>query len=148
MTERLIKELQRIRLTLNAQKTKILRSNPADGDYALNFVHIGDEFVKVLNDTDSHRYLGRLLCTSISDRIQIETRIRQRSTWISFHNFKPVLVDQSLWILTIFETKIVHVFLLIHAKIHYIMKITIYNNNNYHNFKYLLTNFVINLHPI
>ena len=93
MTERLIKELQRIRLTLNAKKTKILMSNPDDGDYALNFVQIGNEFVKALNDTDCHRYLGRFLCTSASERIKIEIRKRQRTTWASIHKHKSVLLD-------------------------------------------------------
>ena len=72
MTERLIEELQRIGLTLNAKQTKIQRSNPDDDDYALNFVQIGDELVNELNKTDSHRYLGRLICASASDRIKIE----------------------------------------------------------------------------
>ena len=93
MTERLINELQRIELTLNAKKTTILRSNPDDDDCTLNFVEIGNEFVKILNDTDSHRYLGRLLCTSASDRIKKEIRNRQRAAWASFHKHKSVLLD-------------------------------------------------------
>ena len=86
-------EFQRIGLTLNAKKTKTLRSNPGDDDCTLNFVEIGSEFVKILNDTDSHRYLGRLLCTSASDRIKIEIRNRQRAAWASFHKHKSVLLD-------------------------------------------------------
>ena len=93
MTERLMNEFQRIGLTLNAKKTKNLRSNPGDDDCTLNFVEIGSEFVKILNDTDSHRYLGRLLCTSASDRIKIEIRNRQRAAWASFHKHKSVLLD-------------------------------------------------------
>ena len=61
MIEKLIEELKRIGLTLNAKKTKILRCNPDIDDSSLNVVEIGDEFVTVMKDTDSHRYLGRLL---------------------------------------------------------------------------------------
>ena len=57
MTERLINKLQMIELILNHKKIKFLRSNPGDEDCTLNFVEIGNEFVKELSDTDSHRYL-------------------------------------------------------------------------------------------
>ena len=93
MTEKLINKLQRIGLQLNAKNTKILRSNPDDEDCTLDFVEIGNEFVKVLSDTDSHRYLGRLLCTSASDRVKIEIRNRQRAAWASFHKHKSALLD-------------------------------------------------------
>ena len=49
--------------------------------------------MKVLHDTDSHRYLGRLLCTSASNRIHIEIRNNQRTTWASFRKHKSVLLD-------------------------------------------------------
>ena len=41
MTERLMITLQRIGLTLNIQKTKILRCNPSIDDAKLNFAGIG-----------------------------------------------------------------------------------------------------------
>ena len=47
---------------------------------------------KVLNDTNSHRYLGHILCTSVSERIKIEIRDRQRATWASFHEHKSVIL--------------------------------------------------------
>ena len=61
------------------KKLKIPRSNPGGDDCTLNFVEMGNEIVKVLNDTDSHRYLGRFLCASASDRIKIEKCNRQRA---------------------------------------------------------------------
>ena len=70
MTEKLIDELQRIGLTLTVKKTTILRCNPFVDDTNLNFVDIGNEYVKILTDTDSHRSLGRLLYTPTSDRIK------------------------------------------------------------------------------
>ena len=92
MTEKLIKELQRIGLTLNAKNTKNLRCNPDSEDYNLNFVEIGDEFIKVMKDTDSQRYLGRLLWTSVSDRVKIEARNRRRAAWTSFLKYKSVFL--------------------------------------------------------
>ena len=70
VTEKLIDELQRIGSTLKVNNTTILECNPDGDDNSLNFLEIGYEFVKVLKDKDSHRYLGRLLCTSISNRIK------------------------------------------------------------------------------
>ena len=56
-TERLIIKFQSIGLVLNMKKTEMLRSNPNDDECILRFMEIGNEFVKILNDTDSHRYL-------------------------------------------------------------------------------------------
>ena len=61
MTERLLEALKAIGLSLNATKTKTIRCNASEDDSSLNFVEIDDEFVKVLSDADSHRYLGKLL---------------------------------------------------------------------------------------
>ena len=46
-----------------------------------------------MKDTDSRRYLGRLLCTSASDRVTIEVRNRRRAAWASFHKHISVLLD-------------------------------------------------------
>ena len=64
MTERILDALKAIGLSLNAKKTSILKCNVSEDDSSFNFVQIECEFVKVLDDTDSHRYLGKLLCTS------------------------------------------------------------------------------------
>ena len=79
VTERLINALQIIKSTINVKQMKILRNNLVVNDYFLNFVNIGNEFFKVLNDTDFHRYLGRLRYTLASDRMKIVIRIRQRA---------------------------------------------------------------------
>ena len=62
MTERSMDALKTIGLSLNATKTKIIRCNALDDDSSLNCVEIDDEFVKVLSDADSHRYLVKFLC--------------------------------------------------------------------------------------
>ena len=56
MTEKLMEELQKIGLTLTTKNIKILTTNPNDEYCTLNFVEIGNEFVKELSDTDSHRF--------------------------------------------------------------------------------------------
>ena len=60
MTEKLIEELKRIGLTLNAKKTKILRCNPDIDDYSLNVVEIGNEFVKVMKDKDMNASTSKI----------------------------------------------------------------------------------------
>ena len=72
--QQLLEHISNNALTPNAKNIKIPKNNPIDADCTLNFVEIGNDFVKVLNDTDSHRYLGRLLCTSASDRMKIKIR--------------------------------------------------------------------------
>ena len=54
MKESLMIALQRIGLILNTQKTKILLCNPSMDESTLNFVEIGDGFVKVFNDNEFH----------------------------------------------------------------------------------------------
>ena len=46
-----------------------------------------------MKDTDSHKYLGRLLCTSASDRVKIEVRNRRRAAWASLHKHKYIILD-------------------------------------------------------
>ena len=96
MTESLMIALQRIGLILNSQKTKILRCNPSMDESILNFLEIGDGFVKVLNGDESHRYLGRLLSTSASSRSNIEFRNRIRAAWTAFNKHKSVLLEHKL----------------------------------------------------
>ena len=59
MTESLTKELEKIGLTLNAKKTKILRRNPLFNDASIDFVELNGEFVNILEENDAHRYLGK-----------------------------------------------------------------------------------------
>ena len=57
---------------MNTQKTKHLRSNIFEEDSFRNFTEIDIELIKILRDYDSHRYLGRLLSISHSNRTSIE----------------------------------------------------------------------------
>ena len=72
-------------------------------------MEIENEFAKVLNDIDSHRYLGRLLYISVSDRINIENRSRQRATLTSFYKNKSDPLDhhESLYLrLNYFDVRV------------------------------------------
>ena len=62
----------------------------------MNFVEIDSEFVKVLSDADSHRYLGKLLCTSATERVVTEFRNRKRAAWAAFAKHKAVLLDHNI----------------------------------------------------
>ena len=79
MTEKLLEELRKIGLRLNAKKTQILRCNPSEDDWSLNFTEISGEFVKILDDDESHRYLGKQLSISPSLRTHIEFSNRKRT---------------------------------------------------------------------
>ena len=50
--------LRHIGLTLNSKKTKILRCSPFEEESTINVTEIDGDFVKILGDDDSHRYLG------------------------------------------------------------------------------------------
>ena len=71
MTERLLDALKAIGLYLYLKETTFIRYNVSEDDSSLNFVEIEDEFVKVLDDVDSHRYLGKLLCISATERVEL-----------------------------------------------------------------------------
>ena len=59
MTEKFVNELRKIGLHLNDKKTKILICNPSKDDSTLNFTEILWEFVKILDDDESHKYLRK-----------------------------------------------------------------------------------------
>ena len=50
-------------------------------DFGDNVIEISKEFIKIFDEEESHRYFGRQLCTSVSDRINIEFQNRSRATW-------------------------------------------------------------------
>ena len=96
MAEGLLDEMKKIGLSLNDTKTKVLRCFPSDEDSSINVIEIFGELIKILNEEDSHRYLGRQLCTSPSDRVNIEVHNRIRAAWGSFHRHKCVLLDHNI----------------------------------------------------
>ena len=59
MIELLIVELRKVGLHLNADKTNILHSSMHGKGSDKDYVDINGEFVQVLHEEQSHRYLGR-----------------------------------------------------------------------------------------
>ena len=88
MTELLIIELRKVGLHLNADKTKILHSSIHDAGADRDYADINGEFVQVLHEDQSHRYLGRHLSVSPENRLRIEIRNRKNHAWASFHKHK------------------------------------------------------------
>ena len=94
MTDLLIEELREIGLTLNAGKTKILHTHIEDEWHDIDFVEIGGDFVQVLYPGQVHRYLGRHLSFSASDRIEAELKYRRQQAWIAFVKHKKVILNK------------------------------------------------------
>ena len=71
MSEILLDELSKIGLKLNESKTKISRVDVDDGDADLAYVDSSGNLIQILAPQDSYKYLGKMLSTSISQRIEI-----------------------------------------------------------------------------
>ena len=78
MAESLIRELQKVGLHLNADKSRILHSSSEDEGANKDYVEISGEFVRVLHGNNYHRYLGRQLCLSAAERVSIELIYRKK----------------------------------------------------------------------
>ena len=65
MAEIMTEQLKKIGLPFNSQKTKMLHCNPELDKATIDFVELDDDFAKVLDDDESHRYLGILERQSI-----------------------------------------------------------------------------------
>ena len=96
MTEKLTAELKKIGLTLNTEKTKILRCNPEPDKAAIGFAELDDDFVMVLDDNESHRYLGKKLSISGTNRNLIEFKSRKQIAWMAFGKHIKVLLDHNI----------------------------------------------------
>ena len=83
-------------MTLNAEKTKILRCNPELDKAAIGFAELDDDFVMVLDDNESHRYLGKKLSMSASDRNLTEIKSRKQITYMAFDKHIKVLLDRNI----------------------------------------------------
>ena len=94
MTELLIGELRKVGLHLNADKTKILHSSIYDVGSDRDYVDINGEFVHVLHEEKSHRYLGRHVSLSPEYRLRVELQNRKRHAWASFHKHKKVILNR------------------------------------------------------
>ena len=96
MTEKLTAELKKIGLTLNTEKTKILRYNPESDKAAIGFAELDDDFVMVLDDNESHRYLGKKLSISGTNRNLIEFKSRKQIAWMAFGKHIKFLLDHNI----------------------------------------------------
>ena len=85
--------MKKIDLSLNDKKTKVLRCFPSDENSSINVIEIFGEFIKILVEEDSYRYLGRQLCLFPSDRVNIEVKNRTRASCGSFRKDKLILLD-------------------------------------------------------
>ena len=96
MSEILLDELNKIGLKLNESKTKILRVDVADGDADLACVDINGNLVKRLAPQDDHAYLGKMLPTSGSQRVEIEFKNNKRKAWACFCKHRKVFVSKNI----------------------------------------------------
>ena len=55
-----------------------------------------DDFVNVLDDNESHRYLGKKLYISASGRNLIEIKSRKQISWMTFGKYIKVLLDRNI----------------------------------------------------
>ena len=93
MVELLVIELEKVGLQLNADKTKNIHSCIYDPGSDRDYLDINNEFVRVLHGSESHKYLGRLVSLSPSDRIEVELQNRRKHAWASFHKHKKVILN-------------------------------------------------------
>ena len=96
MMELLIDELKQVGLQLNTKKTKILHTDIADDDHDVDFIDISGEFVSILHGGEFHRYLGRFLCLSQENRLDIEFKHRKQQGWFSFQKHRKCLLNKHI----------------------------------------------------
>ena len=85
-------ELLQAGLELHADKTKILTNkNPEN----VRLVVIGN-FIQVLHQDDSHRYLGRLISLQPSGRVEVEFKNRLAAAWGKFHQHKNWMTNKDI----------------------------------------------------
>ena len=96
MTEKLTEELQKIGLIPSLKKTNIRRCNPMFDKATMNVTELDEDFVKVLDDNESHRYLGNNFSISSSDRNIIEIKCRKQAAWIAFGKHMNLLLDRNI----------------------------------------------------
>ena len=97
MIENLTKELRKVGLVLNTDKTNILHTPLEDDENTkLDYVEIDGGLVQILHPEESHRYLGRLISMSADGRGNIEFNNRRRQAWAAFHKHKRILLNQNV----------------------------------------------------
>ena len=86
MTEMLVSVLKVVDLELNFKKAKILYIHDADEFNDIDFVDINDQLIEILHDDHYHRYLGRVLSLSASDRRRVDFDHRKHQAPAIFYN--------------------------------------------------------------
>ena len=94
MSSLLIEELEKVGLRLNAAKSKILHTEVEDEGFDLGYIEIADDFIQILEPHEFHRYLGRRISLSASNRVATEFSYRKSQAWAAFHKHKAVLLDR------------------------------------------------------
>lgn len=95
MIELLSRELKKVRLQLNAKKTKVLHSHMDDEGSNFTYTIIDDAFVQILHPDDYHRYLGRHINLS-PQRIKIEFDHRVHQAWAAFHKHRKCILNRHI----------------------------------------------------
>ena len=80
MTEFLVEEFAKVGLELNGSKSKILTNELLDYD----FLDIAGDLVEIIDDSKTHRYLGRFLSGNLDARGGMEVAHRIQCVWWKF----------------------------------------------------------------
>ena len=67
-----------------------------DDRSGIDFTQIGDEFIRIIHDSESHRYLGRKLNLHAKSRIAMEFSNRKQQAWFAFNKHKKVLLNHHI----------------------------------------------------
>ena len=84
MAESLIRELQKVGLYCNADKSRIVHSSAEDTDANKDYVELEGEFGRILHRQNCHHYLGRQLCLCAEERVSVEFVYRKKTSMGSF----------------------------------------------------------------
>ena len=93
MLEALQNELRNVGLHLNPSKTKAFTSK---NNLQPMFLDIAGNFVDVMTNNETHKYLGRKLCAQLSVRSAVQLSFRVQCAWMQFHKHKGMLCDRNI----------------------------------------------------
>ena len=82
LLEVLQNELRNVGLHLNPSKTKSFTSKK---NLQPMFLDIAGNFVEVMTNNETHKYLGRKLCAQSSVRSAVQLSFRVQCAWMQFH---------------------------------------------------------------
>ena len=87
-------ELAAAGLHLNISKTKLLTTD--SNEPVPQHVEIGNAWVEVLTDGDTHKYLGRKLSGDVTQRSAVDFAARIQAAWGRFHQHQTVLLNKDV----------------------------------------------------